>query len=103
MTFLECCERIEISGGSQFSTSVNFGSNWSNLIPTNQIGVGTYMKIGVDGNGRPIYQNDDYIGAVNLTGSSLGMGNMILAFDNIPQQWIVSTYIHIVIYYGIVM
>lgn len=54
------------------------------------MGDGTYMKVGVDMNGKLIYRNDRYKDLPVGIGSQ-GVGSMILAFDNIAQRWFVSS------------
>ena len=104
---LACCEKIEISGGDCSSCNWGSTSNCSGCwfedkltffhasffyqcVRYDSLGSGTYTKIGVDVNGRPIYKNDRYKGTLDNI-PTRGEGNMILALDNY-QRWIVSIY-----------
>ena len=89
--FLECCEKVKISGGFRFSTAFNpfeqAFNQWSKCLRFYSLGDGTYTRDGLDVNGRPIYRNDRY---KNDPMNSKGEGSMILSFDNIKQEWFVS-------------
>ena len=91
LSFLECCEKVKISGGFWFSNLLPLANVWYKCLRFASTGIGTYTKTGVDANGRPIYKNDEYKGTINGQ-ESRGEGSLILSFDNIAQQWLVSIY-----------
>ena len=72
-------------------------SFYSLHIPSRSIGDGTYKLHEVDQNGRIVYINDKYTNSENpeYVSDSRGVGNMILSFDNILQEWRVSKYLRV--------
>ena len=91
VSFSECCEKIEISGGDWFTLPIegSFNNPWYSCLRFDSTGTGTYTKVGQDVNGRPIYKNDKYKGKVEGIDSK-GEGSMILSYNDVKQEWFVS-------------
>ena len=83
----ECCEELEITGAGRFSKTLPFQNQYfeKKCVRFEATGIGSYTRTGLDENGRPIYKSDEKKGY-----GTDGEGFMILAFDNIRQEWKVS-------------
>ena len=103
VSFSECCEKIEISGGDWFTLPIGGGffNTWYDCLRFDSTGTGTYTKVGQDVNGRPIYKNDKYKGEVKGI-TSRGEGSMILSYNDIKQEWFVSINIFVIILFSFV-